>query len=74
MVTVGLFGKSAVTESQDGKLNLSPEVRALQASDPRFKYNYENGRVLKKKLGSTAFQSHSFLVKIPKPEFPQSGF
>lgn len=74
MITVGLFGKSAVTEGQDGKLMLAPEVRALQASDPRFKYNYENGRVLKKKLGGTEYQAHSFLVKIPKPEFPQSGF
>lgn len=73
MITVGLFGESAVIEGQDGKLILSPEVRALQASDPRFKYNYENGRVLKKKLGGTAYQPHSFLVKIPKPDFPQSG-
>ncbi len=73
MVTVGVFGDSAVIEGLDGKLNLAPEVRALQTSDPRFKYNYENGRVLNKKLGGTEYQPHSFLVKIPKLEFPQSG-
>lgn len=66
MVTIGSFDESAVITRKDGSLQLSEEVLRLQAADPRFKYNYENGRVLNKKLGDTKYGSPSFLVRIPR--------
>ncbi len=66
MVTVGTFDESVVIQTEHGKQMLSPQVKALQASNPRFKYNYQNGRVLTKRIGGTKYPSSSFLVKIPR--------
>jgi hypothetical protein len=70
MVTVGSFDESAVNSRPDGTIQLSSDVLRLQASDPRFKHNYENGRVINRKIGSTKgttkFSNHSFLVRIPR--------
>ncbi len=70
MVTIGSFDESAVIARTDGTVYLSEEVLRLQASDPRFKHNYENGRVINRKIGSakgtTKFSNHSFLVRIPR--------
>ncbi len=70
MVTIGSFDESAVIERTDGTVYLSEEVLRLQASDPRFEHNYENGRVINRKIGSTRgttkFSNHSFLVRIPR--------
>ncbi len=70
MVTIGSFDESAVIERADGTVYLSEEVLRLQASDPRFEHNYENGRVINRKIGSakgtTKFSNHSFLVRIPR--------
>ena len=70
MVTIGSFDESAVIARTDGTVYLSEEVLRLQASDPRFKHNYENGQVINRKIGSTRgttkFSNHSFLVRIPR--------
>ena len=66
MVTIGSFDESAVITRKDGSLQLSDEVLRLQAADPRFKYNYQNGRVINKKLDDTKYGSPSFLVRIPR--------
>ena len=66
MVTIGSFDESAVIAKKDGTLQLSEEVLRLQAADPRFKYNYQNGRVINKKLDDTKYGSPSFLVRIPR--------
>ncbi len=70
MVTIGSFEESAVIKRKDGTVRLSEEVLRLQVADPRFEYNYENGRVINRKIGSvkgtTKFSNHSFLVRIPR--------
>jgi hypothetical protein len=66
MVTIGSFDESAVITSKEGALQLSAEILRLQAADPRFKYNYQNGRVINKKLDDTKYGSPSFLVRIPR--------
>ncbi len=66
MVTIGSFDESAVITRKDGTIYLSEEVLRLQASDPRFKYNYQNGRVINKKLDDLKVGSPSFLVRIPR--------
>ncbi len=66
MVTIGSFDESAVITRKDGTIQLSEEVLRLQAADPRFKYNYQNGRVINKKLDDTKYGSPSFLVRIPR--------
>ena len=70
MVTIGSFDESAVITRPDGTIQLSQEVLRLRAADPRFEYNYENGRVINRKIGSTRgttkFSNHSFLVRIPR--------
>ncbi len=70
MVTIGYFDESAVIERTDGTVHLSEEVLRLQASDPRFKHNYENGQVINRKIdlleGTTRFSNRSFLVRIPR--------
>ncbi len=66
MVTIGSFDESAVVTRKDGSIQLSGEVLHLQAGDPRFKYNYQNGQVINKKLDDTKYGSPSFLVRIPR--------
>ncbi len=70
MVTIGSFDESAVITREDGTIRLSEEVLRLQTSDPRFEYNYENGRVINRKIdivkGIDKFSNHSFLVRIPR--------
>lgn len=68
MVTVGSFDESALIPTESGTPMLSAKVRALQASDPRFKHNYENGEVVTKRFNGTKFPSRSFLVRIPRPQ------
>lgn len=68
MVTVGSFDESALIPTESGTPMLSAKVRALQASDPRFKHNYENGHVVTKRLNGQKFPSRSFLVRIPRPQ------
>ena len=65
IVTIGSFDESAVITREDGTIRLSEEVLRLQTGDPRFKYNYENGRVITKKLDDKKYGSPSFLVRIP---------
>ena len=66
MVTVGSFDESAVIESADGTVRLSAEVLALKARDARFKYNYENGRVMAPTIEGTTYSNRSFLVRVPR--------
>ena len=65
LVTVGSFGSEDVITQPNGQQRYSNRVESLQQKE-EFKYNYENGQIRSRKLGSQTIQPKSFLIEVPR--------